>query len=177
MKLFIKLMVSVLVIGLLLPFTLLKGKDGNPLLSFTDLKLPDVSMPDITIPDIDLPDMPIFSDEVQTTNGELPSGGEVIYKWTDTAGNLQFSDSPPPEGVKFTVKDYDSDLNVIQALEISTDKSEPVLENESEKKVINAEGVSNPYSPEKIEKLFEDAKNVEKLLNQRFTNQEAELGQ
>ncbi|MCP4275688.1 MAG: hypothetical protein GY779_04975, partial [Gammaproteobacteria bacterium] len=51
MKFFGKLLLAVLIIGLLLPFTILKGKDGKPLMSFTDLKLPDFSAPK-------LPDLP-----------------------------------------------------------------------------------------------------------------------
>jgi len=39
------------------------------------------------------------------------------------------------------------------------------------------EGLGNPYNPERIEKLFEDAKNVEKLLQQRLEEQEAALNQ
>ena len=177
MNLFIKLLVAFLVIGLLLPFTFLKGKDGKPILSITDLKLPEVSMPDISLPDISLPEMPKLSNGVQELNGGPLNGEDVIYKWTDKEGNMQFSDSPPPEGIEFTAKGYDSNLNVVQAVEIPSDEPELVLKTEPREKVISAEGIGGAYSPENIENLFKDAKNIEKVLNQRFTNQKAELGQ
>ena len=51
------------------------------------------------------------------------------------------------------------------------------LESQPDEKVTSVEEVGNPYSPEKIEKLFEDANNIEKLLSQRLNNQEAIIGQ
>ena len=46
MNLFIKLLITILVISLLLPFTFLKDKHGNPMLSVRDLNFPSVTMPD-----------------------------------------------------------------------------------------------------------------------------------
>jgi hypothetical protein len=161
MRLFIKLMIAILVIGVLLPFTFLKGKDGKPVISFTDLKLPDISMPDMP----NLPDNETLGDK------------DVIYKWTDAEGSLQFSNTPPPDGVEYTVKGYDPNLNVIRAVDVESNVPIEVVEEESKKKVTSAEDIGSPYSPEKIGKLFEDANNIEKLLNQRLNNQEALIGQ
>jgi len=162
MKLLVKLLISVLVIGILLPFTILKGTDGKPLLSLTDLQSPD---------------MPKLPETIDSLGGESQDGKEVIYKWTDGEGNLQFSNSPPPEGIEYTVKDYDPNLNVIEAVRAEPDEPVTISESQPKKEVTSLEQVGNPYSPEKIEKLFEDAKNIEKLLSQRLNNQEAIIGQ
>ena len=162
MKLFVKLLITALVIAILLPFTILKGTDGNPLLSFRDLQSPG------------LPKVP---EAINSLGGESRDGNEVIYKWIDSEGNLQFSNSPPPEGIEYSVKDYDPNLNVIQAVEVELDEPVEVLESDHKKKVTNVEDIGNPYSADKIEKLFEDANNIEKLLNQRLNNQEALIGQ
>ncbi len=164
MKLFIKLMITILVIGVLLPFTILKGKDGRPLLSFSDWKLPES-------------DIPLANKLKSATDVDNLGSGDVIYNWTDDEGNIQFSNSPPPAGVGYTVKDYDPNLNVIQSVEVPVDEPEDELNSESEKQITGTEDIGNPYSSEKVEKLFEDTKNIEKLLNQRFKNQEAILGQ
>ena len=151
-------MITILVLGILLPFTLLKGKDGSPLLSFSDMKLPES--------DISLPDA-------------VPGSADVslIYQWTDGEDNIQFSNTPPPQGVEYTVKGYDPNLNVIQAVELPGDIPEEELETDSNEKITSAGDIGNPYSPEKIEKLIDDANNIEKLLNQRVKNQEALLDQ
>ncbi|MCP4491402.1 MAG: DUF4124 domain-containing protein [Gammaproteobacteria bacterium] len=168
MKFFIKLLLIVLTIGLLLPFTFLKGKDGKPMMSFGDLELPDFSVPDLP----DLPDMPKLTKHDDVTS----TGLDLIYKWIDAEGNLQFSNDPPPQGVEYTVKGYNPNTNVIQAVEIPSE--EVVIQKpEPEKQVESEGGVGGIYSPEKIKKLFEDAENVEKLLNDRMKQQEALSGQ
>ena len=168
MKLFGKLLIAVLIIGILLPFTVLKGKDGKPLMSFGDIKMPNISLPD-------LPDTPKLGGDNKSVSAD---GKDLIYKWTDSEGNLQFSTSPPPEGVEFTVKGYDPDTNLIQAVEVSTEIPEDEAKQpEAKKPVTPPDGIGSVYSPEAIEKLFEDAKNVEKLLNERIKNQEAIAGQ
>ena len=167
MKLFGKLLIAALIIGMLLPFTILKGKDGKPLMSFSDLKLPSFNMPE----------MPKLPEGMTATNSASGSGKSIIYKWTDADGNLQFSNSPPEEGIEFEATGYDPNLNVIQAVEVPTEAVEEKQEAvDSEKKATSLDDIGNVYSPESIEKLFNDAKNVEKLLNERLKNQSAQIG-
>lgn len=161
MKLFVKLLISVLVIGVLLPFTILKGSDGKPLLSFNDLQSPE---------------LPKFPGGIIPSSASLESK-DVIYKWTDAEGILQYSNSVPPEGVEFAVMDYDPNQNVIQAVGVNADEPEVVLESDPKKEVTSVEDIGNPYSAENIKKLFEGANNIEKLLIQRLNNQEAVSGQ
>ena len=177
MKLFIKLLIVILVISLLLPFTLLKGKDGNAMLNVRDLSFPSVSLPELSMPGLLSSDMPKIPGGGRGSDDELLGGKDVIYKWTDAEGNLQFSNSQPPEGVEYTLKGYDPNLNVIQAVETQTASPEEVSASESKKKVTSAKDIGSPYSVERIEKLFEDANNIENLLNQRLNNQAAEIGQ
>ena len=177
MKLFMKLLIAILVISLLLPFTFLKGKDGNPMLSVRDLNFPSVSLPELSMPEFLSSDMANISGDNRSSDDDLLGSKDVIYKWTDADGNLQFSNSQPPEGVVYTLKGYDPNLNVIQAVETQAAGSEEVSGSESKKKITSVKDIGSPYSVERIEKLFEDANNIEKLLNQRLNNQTAEIGQ
>lgn len=172
MNLFIKLLIAILVISLLLPFTLLKDKHGNPLLSVRDLNFPSLTLPELSMPDFLSSGMLKIPGEVRGSDGK-----DMIYQWTDADGNVQFSNSQPPEGVVYTLRGYDPNLNVIQAVEAQAAGSEEVSGSESKKKITSAKDIGSPYSVERIEKLFEDANNIEKLLNQRFNNQAAEIGQ
>ena len=171
MKLFGKLLLAILIIGLLLPFTILKGKDGNALMNFSSLKMPNLSLPEV----------PDFSDSkvatINTPAVEGMDGKDLFYKWFDAEGNLQFTTSPPPEGVEFTVKGFDPNTNVIQSVKVQAEKAETISESEGQKKFTKAGDIGNPYSPEKIEKLIDDANNIEKLLNNRLKQQETVLGQ
>jgi len=172
MNLFIKLLIAILVISLLLPFTFLKDKLGNPMLSVRDLNFPSFTLPELSMPDFLSSGMPKLPGGVKGSDGK-----DMIYQWTDADGNVQFSNSQPPEGVVYTLKGYDPNLNVIQAVETQAAGSEEVSGSESKKKITSAKDIGSPYSVERIEKLFEDANNIEKLLNQRLNNQAAEIGQ
>jgi len=104
MKLFAKLLITILVIGGLLPFTLIKGRDGKPLMSFSNIKLPDFSVPDLgSVPEV----TPVKSTSVGN------KGKDIFYKWLDADGNLQFTTQPPPQGREFTIKRFDPDTNLI----------------------------------------------------------------
>ena len=169
MKLFAKLMIAVLFIGMMLPFTILKGPDGKTLMSLSDIALPDFSMPK----------MPNFS---KAFKGSEPipgddsnlAGKDVFYQWYDAEGNLQFTSEPPAQGIEYTVKGFDPDTNVIQAIKAPPEQDEAETD---EQKSAKADDFGNPYSGDSIKKLLDDAKNVEKLLNQRLKDQESALNQ
>jgi hypothetical protein len=167
MKLFVKLMFAALFIAILLPFTILKGKDGRPLMSFSDLKMPSISLP--KIPDSKPP----------ASISKGMTGKDIIYQWRDAEGNLNFTTQQPPAGIEYSVKGYDPRTNLIQSVKIEEEPEVSVTDSEQNDRVQvkGASDIGNPYSPEKVEKLFNDAKNVEKLLNDRMKQQEAMIGQ
>ena len=174
MKLFVKLMIAALFIAVLLPFTLLKGDDGDTLKSFSDFSLPDISMVNFSMPDLS----GFFgSKKITPSSDDDLSGKDIFYKWYDSEGNIQFTTEPPPDGVEYKLKGFDPDANLIQAVKIpakesTADESTPVQE-----KSAGPEDGVNPYSADHIKKLFDDTKNIEKLLNQRAKDQASALNQ
>lgn len=150
----------------MLPFTFLKGKDGKPLMNFGNLKLPELSMPD-------LPKSSGSNNDVTISSGSPNS----IYEWKDAEGNLQFSNSPPAEGIEYTVREYDPNTNVIQSIELPAEETEASTEPQTNQKIISSEDPSDVYSPEGVKKLIDDAKNIENILNDRLKKQQATIGQ
>ena len=168
MKLFTKVMIAVLFIGLLLPFTILKDDAGKTLMSLSDLSFPDLSMPNLS-----MPDLPNFSgNTIQVGSDEDLGGKDIFYKWYDAEGNVQFTTEPPPEGVEFTLKGFDPNANVIQSVKLPAEENETEEANSTARKSDNRGDIGNPYSADAIKKLFEDTKNIEKLLQQRVQDQE-----
>ena len=177
MKLFVKLMFVILFLAVMLPFTILKGPDGKTLLSIPDIAIPDWSF--------DLPELPEVSpgkstatlqtdDSVVATDDDL-SGKDVFYQWYDAEGNVQFTTEPPAGEVPYTVKGYDPNTNVIQAVKINDEVPETsVPDSKSLEKKIKVE---KAYQPETIQKLIDDAQNVESMLTQRLQKQDALLNQ
>ena len=155
MNLFGKLLIAALVLAVLLPFTIIKGKDGKPLMSFSDIKMPGIALPDA----------------MKNTDINAASGNEdIIYKWKDEKGELHFSSSPPPTGIEYTAKGYDPNTNLIQSVKILVEEPEQL---EKEVQINKASDIGNPYSPGKVDKLIKDAQNIEKLLNDRLKKQQA----
>ena len=176
MKLFAKLMIAVLFIAMLLPFTILKDKNGHTLMSFSDLSLSDISMPKLSMPD--LPGFSSSKEIIPASDDDL-SGKDIFYKWYDNAGNIQFTSEPPADGIEYTLKGFDPNANVIQSVKISSSKSKADDSTPDQitapVKARNPDDGVNAYSGDSIKKLFEDTRNIEKLLKQRFQNQESAL--
>lgn len=110
----------------------------------------------------------------------------TVYKWVDENGRTHFSEAPPVGEVAETME-LKTNTNVMQAVKIpdqeeeednfggtiislgksSGSKSDPDKDNES------SDGeLENPYSPEGIENLIDNAKNVSKMMNQRQKQQQ-----
>ena len=165
MKLSLKLILAVLVLALLLPFTILKNDRGQPMMSFPDLGLPDFDVPE-------LPSMPAA--EKLAPRVTMSQGVDKVYKWRDTDGSLQFTSEPPPPGLEYVVKEIDPNVNVIPAVSMPTEEN--TVETTAEASppapasMEEEQGLDNPYDPDTINKLFEDANNLKQKLEQRFTN-------
>lgn len=173
MKLFAKTMIAVLFIAMLLPFTILKDDSGDTLMSLSDISLPDFSMPDFS-----MPDLPKISGAKNSAplDGDL-SGKDVFYKWYDSDGSIQFTSEPPPEGIEYTLKGFDPDTNVIQAVKVPSKESGSDESTPAQSKSTDPEEIGIPYSQDRIKKLFEDTKNIEKLLQQRSQDQDSQINQ
>ena len=172
MKMFYKVLFALLVLAALLPFAVLKDDAGKPLMSFSSFSLPDFSLPSVP-----LPEMRSLSASgsvpVETDDSDL-SGKDVFYKWRDAAGNLHFTSDPPPDGVDYTLKGYDPDANVIRSVKpegVATE-TDTGADTRASAQTRDPGDIGNPYSQESIEKLFEDAKNIEKMLNERLQQTE-----
>ena len=153
---------------MLLPFTILKDDSGKALMSLSEISLPDFSMPD----------MPKISDaKMSAPLDEDLSGKDIFYKWYDSDGSIQFTSEPPPEGIEYTLKGFDPDTNLIQAVKVPSEESGSDESTPAQSKSSDPEDIGIPYSQESIKKLFEDTDNIEKLLKQRSQDQDSLINQ
>jgi hypothetical protein len=168
MKLFMKLMLAALVIAL--PFTILRDDQGKTLMSFSSFSLPDFNMPD-------MPGMSSSKQLVPSVGDH--AGKDMVYQWYDSKSNVHFSTEPPADGIKFTVKGYDSNANVIQAVKLPEIEApaEPVAADATASNGQDSPGLENTYNIEDIQKLVDDSKNIQQLLNQRLNSQNSAINQ
>ena len=171
MKLFAKLVIAVLFLAMLLPFTVLKDDDGDTLMSFSDLSLSSISIPKFSLPKFS------GSKKITPSSDDDLSGKDIFYKWYDSEGNIQFTTEPPADGIEYTLKGFDPNANVIQSVKIPPKKSTVDESTATQVKPRSPEDGVNPYSGDHVKKMIEDTKNIEKLLSQRYKDQESALNQ
>lgn len=168
MSLFVKLMLAAVVIALLLPFTLLKDDQGKTLMSFSEFSLPDFSIPDMS---------GLMSSKKLVPSNISSGGKDIFYQWNDAQGNVHFTTVPPPDGIEYMVKGYDPNTNIIQAIKMPTGPGP--LESVPNASDPGAGGsipsLDSAYNPDKVQKLINDTRNIENLLNQRYENQNSTI--
>ena len=113
MNLIFKLLTGAAVVGgLALPFTILKGDDGNTLLRISEFKVPDFSFPNFS-------SLGMLGGS-KTSKTEQAETEVSFYKWIDIEGNVQFGNNPPAQGIEYTVKKIKPNENVIPAVSSSS---------------------------------------------------------
>ena len=92
----------------------------------------------------------------------LKNKSEQAYKWVDEKGITHYSTEAPVKEQAVEVLEVNTETNIIQGVE---------LRQQEEQTDINA--LEGPvYNPENIKKLVDNAKNVEKVLQERHEKQE-----
>ncbi|WP_221628264.1 DUF4124 domain-containing protein [Teredinibacter franksiae] len=98
----------------------------------------------------------------------LPVGKDTAYKWTDEKGVVHYSSEPPPDVTQQVKKlEVDPNTNLVQGLE-----AKPVVPEANEQPVAN----TAPMVPGGAQQLLKDAKNVQKLLDDRYEQQKKAMG-
>jgi hypothetical protein len=145
-------------------------KTGQSPWSLAMFKLPNM-------PKVELP----FSDEVVNLGplGEEASKGGVVlgegktrvYKWQDEFGQWHYGEKSPEDVQTVESMVVNREQNVIVGIRKPV---EPLAEQSqvTQAKPSGDSPIESPYSPEKIQKLFEDAKGLQKVLDDRAAAQE-----
>ncbi len=113
------------------------------------------------------------SDSIATLRAKAPKNitnvttdKEVkMYKWVDSHGVLQFTQTPPPDGgaMEMTLK---PDLNTMQAAKM------PVSDEPEAKPEAGLSASGNPYSVDGVQQILKQAGDVSKLMQQQQSNQQ-----
>jgi hypothetical protein len=152
-------MLLLLVFAAIFPFTF-PWKDGKPMLSWSELKLP--GMPEVEVPEITLP-----GSEEQARDPHQPLS---LYRWQDSEGGAQFSNEPPPEGVAYQRVEVNPDANLLQAPPPAIKQESPSPQGET------APDSSLPspltVSPGEAMQLIEDAHEIREMSEQRLRQHE-----
>lgn len=114
-------------------------------------------------------------DETETAEN-MEDQSRTVYKWRDKEGNWQFSNQAPTEDIATSVTVYRSDANVIQA--VKPPEPEPETEvTEAESTPVDTPPPLVPIAdPERVQKLMDDTRNIQNILDQRQEDMNKRLG-
>ncbi len=160
MKLFIKLILVVLVIGLAAPFVL-KDPDGKPWMNINSI-LPDLRA--MLQQGKGALDQAVDKTKSLSGNDASSSKKTKVHKWRDENGVWQYSDTPNPDG-KSEEMWVDPNTNLVKSTPMTT--AEPKSEENQEQKKSPHLPVPMTVSPDKVSKLMDDAKNIQGLMDKR----------
>ncbi len=127
--------------------------------------------------DFNVETMRIDSSTVEDNAHVLQAGKQRVYKWQDQSGQWHYTQIRPPAHARAVESiDVDPQTNVIAGFQVPEDEQpEPAPEDVITKADDSSPEIpelDNPYSPETIRKLFEDAKNLQETLGKRYEAQE-----
>jgi len=173
MKLFVKLMILVLLLGLAGPF-FLKKPDGKPWVSLDDV-LPTKG----TVEGLWAKLTNNFSQYKNMAGRELGDeqmGKTQVYRWQAADGSWRFSDKPPQNetsagGVETIY--VDPNTNMIEGVPIA-----PVTEPSAEAGEADSGGIPLPMtvSPMQAKKMMDDARNIQTLMDERSYTLDTMIG-
>lgn len=157
-----RILILLLLLAGLFPF-LWPLRDGKPLLSPDEIKMPSFSLPNLTLP----------GNETETR----PAHQTVtLYRWQDADGSVHFGSEVPAAGIPYQTIEVHPDANLIQSTPPNTPQEGEKQAPSSSQAVVkepSAPTLPLSLSPERIQQLIEQAKGVQQLGEQRQRQQEA----
>ena len=143
---------------------------------------PELNLDNPTLPDIDISQIKdSISDKVGSVKDKITAEEETketyLYKWRDDKGIIHYtSEKPPTETKNLESIKIDNQTNVVPAVSDNvpdnTANTEPAQQTSS---LPSTNMPANVYSPEGIKQLFEQAENVQNLMNEQFEQQEQSI--
>jgi len=161
-KLYYRLLLTVIVLASVMPF-IMKGSDGRPLMAIADLKMPSLNMPG----------KKTVSTLISTTRGDAPvdakEGVITVYRWQDDQGIWHFSDDSNPQGQSEAMK-VQVNAGVVNTTPVTAVESDLSLGPDVDT-LLDPGFISVLHAGEALDQ----ARNVEKVLQQRYQRQEQML--
>ena len=167
MKNFIYLLSCILILAIAGLFVL-KNPSGKAWLTTNDL-LPNTVLVEQKVKSITEQVLAAYDNLSITENSQKSE--LKIYRWKDSSGNWHYSDTPQLSGNSEEVQFDANDITVLPAFEAAENKTINTNVNNSVNNSVNTRAnTAAPNTPNKIVNLYQDAKSVQKLMDNRAEN-------
>ena len=155
-KLYYRALLTIVVLACAMPFVM-KGKDGRPLLQFSELKMPNLAVPGKE-------SIGHLTDTFERDGPAGQSDKVTVYRWKDDQGIWHFSNKGNPDGHSETVQVSVDRTTVVTPDNGVSTQTRPVSRAE--------ELLEEPLPILHAGEILEEARNVETVLQQRYQRQE-----
>ena len=109
-----------------------------------------------------------ISTKLRINSEEKDTENKYLYKWRDTNGVMHYTSDKPQKDINYESIRLSNDTNVVPAVS----ESDTTSEHPVQQQLPSTEMPANVYSPEGIEQLFNQAKDIQNLVNEQFEQQE-----
>lgn len=139
-------------------------------------KAPDLDFKRSSLPDIDIPNITeSISNKIESVK-EKPKPivkDSYLYKWRDDKGVIHYTSEKPTGDIKSleSIK-ISNDTNIVPAVSENNENHSGNNQENSQSQTPPSNMPANVYSAEGIKQLFDQAKNVQNLVNEQFTELE-----
>ncbi|MBQ0720148.1 MAG: DUF4124 domain-containing protein [Gammaproteobacteria bacterium] len=125
--------------------------------TFERPKLPNLKLP--TLPDIQLPNTD--DQDIQ------PASVSKIYKWRDNDGSWHYSENLPEGVTGEKVIFLNADTNIVKSLPVPDKINAPIAPIPNQPGAQQQSAHLKPYSKQAIDKLLNDVRGVQQIMDQR----------
>jgi len=163
MGLFIKILLLLLVAALVAPFVL-KGPDGQPLMTLDEIQKPEVlSNLKESISEVSMP----FQGGEKEQPPTLKAAKRKLYSWKDEQGNVHYSNVAPTDSASIKTIHVDPNINVIKMDKPEEGQSAALPVQEEQGQPGTGPSMISVYTPEGTQKLIDEARAVEGRVQER----------
>lgn len=132
-------------------------------------KLPDIVKQPTEISEFNVSKLTeSISTKFKSITEEGITESRYLYKWRDANGVMHYTSDKPSEDIHFESIKLSNDTNVVPAVSAKAVTMEETTQQQSHVSEIP----SNVSSVEGIEHLFEQAKDIQNLVNEQFSQQD-----
>lgn len=133
---------------------------------------PEINIKKLTLPNIEISKITdSISEKLESAREEIEPAAKntYLYKWRDEKGIIHYTSEKPSENIQNieSIK-LSNDTNVVPAVSENKTNSEKANQLQTPSTDLS----ENIYSPEGIIHLFDQAKDVQNLMNEQFSQQE-----
>jgi len=133
---------------------------------------PNLVLQKPNMPDLNLSKISESATDLFDFNEESTSVAKYLYKWRDEKGVMHYTSEKPDADIKVETIELNRDTNIVPAVSDEKTQHNPAI-TQSRNDTETLESSTDLYTPDGIEQLFDQANDVQNLINEHYEQQKS----